>query len=99
MTWTITPSEIDRWPVVKWNDKRLCLLSDEDFEAAVIAANALGEVVCMDATEVKPGLAGEAYRADVIVVSVMREMQRREVEAVKRPEQDDDTDLDESRRE
>ena len=78
MASTITKSKIVGGDaIVKWNETPLRQLADEDFVTAANAANALGECVVLDATEVKPGLEISAARADLIVRAVMAEMERR----------------------
>jgi hypothetical protein len=83
MTWTVTPSKlVGGNPIVKWDDVPLSQLDDETFAVAASAASALGETICLDATELKPGLAASAARADAIVLAVVREMERRGVDSL-----------------
>lgn len=83
MTWDIRKSQIvGGQPIVLWDETPLRQLDDTAFAKAASAAEALGDCVVLEATELKPGLAIDAARADLIVKAVIAEMERRGVEEV-----------------
>lgn len=79
MSWSITRSKIVGGDaIVRWNEQPLRQLSDGDFATAVNAANALGDDVVRQVEQNPSGggvsMAGEA---DLVVMAVMKEMDRR----------------------
>lgn len=87
MTWSITRSKIvGGQPIVKWNEVPLRALSDEDFVTAVRAADALGDDVVKQVTQHPVGGGvSMAAEADLVVMAVMKEMERRGQDAVSEP--------------
>lgn len=83
MTWAIRKSQIvGGKPIVLWDETPLRQLDDAAFANAAKAAEALGDCIILEATELKPSLEIDASRADLIVKAVIAEMERRGVEEV-----------------
>lgn len=78
MTWSITRSKIVGGDaIVRWNEQPLRQLSDGDFLAATEAANALGDDVVKQVAQNPNGGVSMVGEAGLIVMAVMKEMERR----------------------
>lgn len=76
MSWSIKPSLIRTEPPhVLWNETFLRQLSDDDFRAAIIAANALGDDTVTNVSEGRGAIM--VPEATLIVGAIIKEMSRR----------------------